>query len=160
MKPALRFLTLAAALALPIAGIAGTASPAVAQNGQNVQLAQHERLDRHPGLRRHLSHHVHQHLHQHGRHVRRDFTLRRCYLPRRWLYVQARRALHHIGYRTLRYRGYKQVRCNQVFMFTACRGHRQYRVSVRYAYGRYAGMIRRFSGFCRFYRGAPRYRGS
>jgi len=132
---------LAAAIMLPAVGTMTVASATAQANNGQIQRVQLERIN--PRLNPRLNRH----------HINPNLTLRRCYTSRRYLYVQATRILRHRGHRRIRYVRYAQGHCRQKFLFTACRGHRKYRIIVRFAYGRYAGMTRRHAGFCRFYRG-------
>ena len=132
---------LAAAVMLPAIGAMTVASStAQAQNAQ-IQRVQLQRINPrfNPRLNRH--------------HINPNLTsLRRCYASRRYLYVKSMRILRHSGFRNVRYVRYARGHCRQKFLFTTCKGHRRFRVVVRFAYGRYAGMTRRFAGYCRTHR--------
>ena len=146
MRKSFATLALAAAVVLPAAG-----AMTVAAGTAHAQKTQFERVKPHVAAR----------INRHQ--IRPNFTARRCYLPTRWLYVNARQRVLNIGYRNVRYAGsYRGGHCTQVIRLTACRGYRRILISARYRFGRYAGMRQRYSGYCRPYRhhGPNRFKAS
>jgi len=136
---------LAAAIMLPAVGTMTVASATAQANNGQINRVQLQRIN--PRINPRLNRH----------HINPNLTLRRCYVSRRHLYVRSLRILRHYGYRNVRVLRYARGHCRQKFLFSTCRGHRRYRVIVRFAYGRFAGMSRRYAGRC-FYRGHLRHR--
>ena len=135
MRLTLKSLVLAAAVALPAAagataaasaaGHALEAAPAKASvQVTDVQLARHS--------------------------IRPVYTAGRCLLPRALLRVRHRNQLKRLGFHTVRYAGYFQVRhsCSQAIFFSACKRGIRYRADFRYRKGKLVSRSLYRAGHC------------
>jgi len=139
MRFTLKTLTIAVAIALPVVStmVAGTATAHAAN-------AKFERANTQASSNRKAQ-------------INR-LVLRRCLLPRRWIFIRERNRVLSWGYRRVRYAGFFQSRkrCDQVVRLTACRGYRKIAIKVLYRRGQRIGTHQAYRGLCYHYRGPNR----
>ena len=82
-------------------------------------------------------------------HAGPNALVNRCHLPRVSIRRESRR-LRFAGYRNVHYTGTHTFlpRCAKFVTFTACRGHRRYKLTVRFIRGTRYVIVQR-TGFCR-----------